>query len=199
MKDLTAICVFCGSSEGKDAAFTDAAIRTGTVFAQQNIRLVYGGSSVGMMGALAHACAAEGGDVIGVHPAFLQAYEAMNDAVGQTIVANDLYERKHLMIEQSDGFLVLPGGLGTLDELFEVWTQVQLDRQTKPIGILNIKGFFDPLLAAVKTMQEAGFLNQDIFDYIQQDTEIEPLLDKMRASQTQSFIQEKMAFRRRDA
>jgi uncharacterized protein (TIGR00730 family) len=140
------VCVFCGSSRGRRPRYADAARQVGTALAQQGIGLVYGGGRVGLMGILADAALEAGGRVVGVIPASLDRKELTHRGVTELHIVGGMHERKALMAEKSDGFLMLPGGVGTLEEFFEVLTWAALGLHRKPIGILNVDGYFDPLL-----------------------------------------------------
>ncbi len=142
MNTLSAICLFCGASLGTNPAYRDAAAEFGTTLARRKIRLIYGGGSIGLMGVAADACLASGGEVIGVIPRMLMEKEVGHTGVTAMHVVETMHERKALMTELSDGFIALPGGFGTLDELFESLTWLQLAYHTKPIGLYNVNGFF---------------------------------------------------------
>ena len=160
MTQLTSICVYCGSNPGADPAFAAAARTLGEAMAAANVRLVYGGGSVGLMGIVARTVLQAGGKVTGIIPQFLKDREVMLKEVPDLIVTADMHERKRIMFEQSDSFLALPGGIGTLEEVVEMMTWAQLDRHAKPILIANINGFWDPLIGLFRQMTEAGFLNK---------------------------------------
>lgn len=155
---FNSMAVYCGSSPGNGGCYLDAARSTGRELARRGIRLVYGGGGVGMMGAVADAALGAGGRVTGVIPAFLSTAELRHPDVADMIVTASMHERKLRMVEEADAFLALPGGFGTLDELFEVLTWAQLGIHHKPAGILNTGGFFDPLLACLDRMTDQGFL-----------------------------------------
>lgn len=142
---IKSLCVFCGSSLGSNPAFKKLAQLLGETLAQENITLVYGGASVGLMGVLADAAMAAGGKVIGVMPEQLVAREVAHESLDELIVVKDMHERKAKMAELSDGFIALPGGLGTLEELFEVLTWAQLGFHQKPCALLNCEGYYDSL------------------------------------------------------
>ena len=146
MKNLDALCLFCGSSSGTNPVYKSAAHDFGKTLAELNIRLVYGGGSVGLMGVAADACMAAGGSVIGVIPTLLMEKEVGHKGITAMHVVANMHERKALMTELSDGFIALPGGYGTLDELFEALTWLQLGYHRKPVGLLNVDGFFDHLV-----------------------------------------------------
>lgn len=147
--DLKQICVFCGSSAGSDPVYRQAAINFGTLLANNGHVLVYGAGSVGLMGAVADAVLQTGGHVIGVIPRFLATRELLHPEIGDVRLTDDMHQRKALMSDLSDAFVALPGGLGTFEELFEVLTWAQLGLHSKPIGLLNIAGYFDPLVAMI--------------------------------------------------
>jgi uncharacterized protein (TIGR00730 family) len=156
MSTIRSICVYCGSGPGADPAFIKAAKTFGQILAQKKIRLVYGGGSIGLMGAVAETVLAHGGEVTGVIPEFLKTREKPKIDAQELIVTLDMHERKRIMFERSDAFVALPGGVGTLEELVEQLTWAQLGRHKKPILIANIAGFWDPLctmLDHMKTMQ----------------------------------------------
>jgi uncharacterized protein (TIGR00730 family) len=157
---VRALAAFCGSSPGRDPRHRAAAHALGGELARRGIALVYGGGRVGLMGELADAVFAAGGRVIGVIPAFLQGAELLHPRLAppDLFVTGTLFKRKEIMIEQADAFVTLPGGLGTLDELFEVLTLAQLGRHRKPCALLNVGGFFDPLLAQLRRAVEEEFL-----------------------------------------
>jgi uncharacterized protein (TIGR00730 family) len=152
------LCVFCGSSAGLDPAYLETARLLGTTLARNGIELVYGGASVGLMGAVADAVLAEGGRVIGVMPQALVDKEIAHTGLSDLRVVGSMHERKALMAELSDGFIALPGGLGTFEELFEVWTWAQLGYHRKPCALLNAAGFYDKLTDFLDDVVERGFV-----------------------------------------
>ncbi|WP_159024178.1 TIGR00730 family Rossman fold protein [Formosa sp. L2A11] len=176
---MKSIAVFCGSSDGTDSKIKSEAYQLGKTFGEQNITLVYGAAKIGIMGEVARGVMDKEGDVLGIIPGFLETKEIVHPNLSELIVTNNMHERKVIMYEKSDGFIVLPGGFGTMDEFFEVTTWGQLGLHVKPIGILNINGFFDHLLAYCKTMVERGFLKQDNLDAVVVDNTIDGLLEKM--------------------
>ena len=147
MSGLRSVCVFSGSSPGARPSYTETATALGREVATRGLRLVYGGASVGLMGAVADAALAAGGEVVGVIPQHLVDREVAHDGLTDLRVTGSMHERKALMADLADGFVALPGGLGTLEELAEVLTWSQLGLQSKPCGLLDVEGFFDPLLA----------------------------------------------------
>lgn len=160
-ESLRSLCVYCGSSTGHDPAFADAARLLGTLIARQGLSLVYGGGHVGLMGIIADAVLEAGGEVTGVIPRALMDSEVGHERLTRLLVVRDMHERKALMAEHADGFIAMPGGIGTLEELFETMTWLQLGYHAKPVGLLNVKGFYDPLLTFLDRQAEAGFLRQE--------------------------------------
>lgn len=157
---VSAICVFCGSSSGGRPEYVAAARETGAALASRGITLVYGGGGKGMMGAVADGALGAGGEVIGVIPSWMMAKEAAHPGVQRMIEVGSMLERKTRMAELSDAFLVLPGGLGTLDELFEMatWSQLRLHGRAKPLGVLNVAGYYDDLRCWVDRAIADGFV-----------------------------------------
>ncbi|WP_091740372.1 TIGR00730 family Rossman fold protein [Phenylobacterium immobile] len=155
---VNSICVYCGSSIGTDPAFLAEAVRAGTLIAEQGLTLIYGGGKVGLMGAVADAALAAGGKVVGVMPADLVSQEIAHTGVTELKVVNSMHERKWAMAELGDGFLCLPGGAGTLEEVFEQWTWAMLGFHSKPCGFVNVNGYYEPLRATVEQMCDKGFL-----------------------------------------
>jgi uncharacterized protein (TIGR00730 family) len=158
MSSIKSVCVYCASGPGKNPAFVEAARSFGRVLAENGIRLVYGGGSVGLMGALADAVLDHGGAVTGVIPEFLVNREHMLARAQERIITRDMHERKRIMFERADAFVALPGGVGTLEELVEQLTWAQLGRHKKPILILNVEGFWDPLCALLDQMEKLEFI-----------------------------------------
>jgi len=158
MSKINAICVYCGSSPGTEPAFLEAARKLGKILAENRVRLVYGGGSVGLMGALAEAVLEHGGEVTGIIPEFLTRRERPRRLAQELVVTRDMHERKRIMFERADAFVALPGGLGTLEETVEQLTWVQLGHHKKPILIANIKGYWDPLLDLIKHMRAIKFV-----------------------------------------
>jgi uncharacterized protein (TIGR00730 family) len=157
---LHSVCVFCGSSRGIDRAYTEAARSLGRTLAEANVRLIFGGGHVGLMGVLSNAALEAGGEVIGVIPGFLVERELAHSGLNDLRIVGSMHERKALMSELSDGFITLPGGTGTLEEFFEILTWAQLGEHEKPCGLLNVAGYYDPLLAVFDHMLHKGFLSQ---------------------------------------
>lgn len=158
MNQMNNIVVYCGSNLGENRAYYESAQETGTAIARRGSRLVYGGGRVGLMGTVADAALAAGGEVIGVIPVFLREKEMAHDGLTQLIETEDMASRRLKMIELADAFIALPGGLGTYEELFEVLSAAQLRLHEKPIGLVNSGGFFDPLLALMRQTAEHGFM-----------------------------------------
>jgi uncharacterized protein (TIGR00730 family) len=174
------ITVFCGSSNGNEDKYMLQATRLGQILAKQNIELVYGGASVGLMGAVADGALSEGGKVIGVIPRFLKSKEIAHEGLTELILVESMHERKTKMNELCDGVIAMPGGFGTLEEFFEMLTWAQLGLHKKPIAILNIDGFYDSLTALVQTMVDKGFLKEPYQQMLLISNDIEDLLIKMR-------------------
>ncbi len=156
------ICVYCGSGAGRNPAFVAAARALGRILATSRIGLVYGGGDLGLMGAVAHAVLEHGGHVTGIIPGFLRQRENMLIEAQELIVVDDMHQRKHLMFEKSDGFVALPGGLGTLEEFVEQLTWTQLGRHRKPIVLANIAGFWNPLLELFDKMAGESFIRSGL-------------------------------------
>lgn len=160
---IRSICVYCGSQPGRDPAYMAAGRALGKSIAAHGIRLIYGGGTKGIMGAVAAGVLANGGQVTGIIPDFLVDMEATRHSLGQLnelIVTKDMHERKHKMFERSDAFVTLPGGIGTLEEIVEIMTWGQLGRHEKPMVFANIGGFWDPMLSLVTHMREQGFIHR---------------------------------------
>lgn len=156
-QDIRSLCVFCGSRMGANGKFRAAAERLGKLMAERGIRLVYGGGAIGLMGVVAKTVLAHGGEVVGVIPDFLMSLEVGDPGVTELVVVGSMHERKARMFELSDGFVVLPGGLGTLDETIEIATWKQLQLHAKPIVAVNIDGYWDQLDALLRNVVTAGF------------------------------------------
>jgi uncharacterized protein (TIGR00730 family) len=154
------VCVFCGSSTGSDPTFAEAARELGRLFAREGIALVYGGGSVGLMGEVADAVLSSGGEVIGVIPHALWAREVGHRGLTDLRIVDTMHERKALMADLSDAFIALPGGLGTLEEIFEVWTWAQLGLHAKPLGFLDVNGFYTPLMDFLDRAVRARFVKE---------------------------------------
>lgn len=176
---MKSISVFCGSSEGNDDYIISQAYQLGVEFAKNNITLVYGAAKIGIMGQVAKGVLDYDGQIIGVIPEFLKLKEVYHPGLSELIVTKNMHERKVIMYDKSDGFMILPGGFGTMDEFFEITTWGQLGLHTKPIGILNINGFYYDLLQLAKSMVKKGFLKQTNLEAIVIDKSIEGLLKKM--------------------
>jgi uncharacterized protein (TIGR00730 family) len=180
LNELGSICIYCGSGSGADPAFEAAAIELGRLLAAEKIRLVYGGGSLGLMGAAAKACLAAGGKVTGIIPQFLVDREVSLLDVSELIVTADMHERKRLMFEHSDAFVALPGGIGTLEEVVEQMTWAQLGRHAKPIMLANIAHFWDPLVQLLHHMNQNAFIRPGFeLSYGVANT-IDEILPKMR-------------------
>ena len=159
---IQSVCVYCGSSPGNDPAYLEAGKILGRSIGEAGLRLVYGGGTKGIMGAVAQGTMEAGGKVTGIIPRFLMNKEATEKALGQLdelVVTEDMHERKHRMFEESDAFVTLPGGIDTLEEVIEIMTWAQLGQHTKPIVLANIKDFWNPLSTLLDHMRDAGFIH----------------------------------------
>lgn len=174
------ISVFCGSSSGNETIFTEQAAILGKTIAQKGYGIVYGGAHVGLMGSLAEGALSEGGEVIGVMPDFLKAKELEHKRLTRLHIVETMHERKAMMNDLSDAVIALPGGYGTMEELFEMLTWAQLSIHKKPIGLLNIEGFYDPLIDMSKRMIEKGFLKKEYEELLIVANSSEILLDRMK-------------------
>jgi len=164
---MKSICVFCGSSYGALEAYSAAAKETGRVIAEQGYTLVYGGAKVGLMGTVADAALAAGGKVIGVLPRALQDKEIGHEGLSDLHLVGSMHERKAKMADLSDAFIALPGGVGTLEEIFEIWTWGQLGYHGKPCGFLNVEGYYDHLVTFLNHQTQEGFTRQAMRDMVQ--------------------------------
>jgi uncharacterized protein (TIGR00730 family) len=182
MDQIKTVCVYCGSGPGSNHRFVEAATALGKTFAENNIRLVYGGGSVGLMGAIAKSTLDHGGSVTGIIPDFLRSREHALSRVQEMIVTPDMHERKRLMFERSDAFVALPGGIGTLEELVEQLTWQQLGRHTKPVLLANIDGFWEPLLALLAHMRATEFIRPSLQVNILKAERVEEILPRLRAA-----------------
>jgi uncharacterized protein (TIGR00730 family) len=182
MNTIRTVCVYCGSGPGTNPRFVEAAIAFGKTLAEDGIRLVYGGGSIGLMGAVAKSVLDHGGAVTGIIPEFLTTRENALKRVQEMIVTPDMHERKRLMFEHSDAFVALPGGIGTLEELVEQLTWQQLGRHAKPILLANIDGFWEPLLALLAHMRETEFIRPTLQVDILKAERVEDILPRLRAA-----------------
>jgi uncharacterized protein (TIGR00730 family) len=179
MSTIKSICVYCGSGAGNNPAFLKAALDFGRILAEHRIRLVYGGGSVGLMGALAESVLDHGGTVTGVIPDFLVDREHMLTRVQERVITRDMHERKRAMFERADAFVALPGGIGTLEELVEQLTWAQLGRHKKPILVLNSERFWDPLCALIDHMQKLEFIRPGFSVHLLVADRVEEILPRL--------------------
>ena len=179
--DKLSLCVYCGSRPGTLPQYHEAARTVGTEIGRRGWRLVYGGGHAGLMGSVADAALAAGAEVVGVIPQSLMARESGHRGLTELHVVATMHQRKTMMAERSDAFLALPGGIGTFEELFEVWTWRQLGYHDKPLGLLNAAGYYDPLLAFVDHSAKQGFMNQTQLDYLEVASDPIALLDRLGA------------------
>jgi uncharacterized protein (TIGR00730 family) len=176
---MKSITVFCGSSMGNESNYKDQAFLLGTTLAQKGITLIYGGARIGLMGAVADGVLSKKGKAIGVLPKFLSSKEIAHDQLTELILVETMHQRKTKMNELCDGIIALPGGFGTLEELFEMLTWSQLGLHKKPIGILNTGGYYDPLLSMIQTMVDKGLLKENNRQLLLVSSSIEDLLAQM--------------------
>jgi uncharacterized protein (TIGR00730 family) len=176
MTTIRSLCVYCGSSMGRDPAHREAAAAVGTLMAASGVRLVYGGGAVGLMGVVADAVMAGGGEVIGVIPKGLFSNEVGHQGITELVEVDSMHQRKQRMAEEADAFLALPGGLGTLEELAEITTWAQLGIHAKPVGVLDLDGFWQPLLDFLDGAVEAGFLRPANRELVVRITDVDDVL-----------------------
>ena len=179
MTEISSLCVFCGSKTGESPAYEAAARRLGEQMADRGIRLVYGGGRIGLMGVVADAVLAGGGEVIGIIPEFLKDLEVGNDAVTEQIVTGSMHARKTRMFELADGFVVLPGGLGTLDETVEIITWKQLQLHAKPVVVLNTDGYWSVFEDLIRRTVDSGFAHSavaELFTMVAKPEDVFPAL-----------------------
>ena len=181
MAEIKSICVFCGSSSAVAETHKDAARRLGAILAENGVRLIYGGGRVGLMGLVADGAAQAGGEVIGVIPDFLERIEVGNREISELVVTDSMHARKAKMYELADAFVTLPGGLGSLDETFELITWTQLKLSAKPFVVVNIDGYWQPLLALIDHVIAAGFARPANRDILQVVDDVEAVLPALRA------------------
>lgn len=177
---MKSIAVYCGSSEGSDKNFMIKAHELGAAIAKQHLNLVYGGARVGLMGAVADGALSVGGTVTGVLPRFLAEKELQHMSLTETFLVDTMHQRKAMMSELADGFITLPGGFGTMEELFEMLTWAQLALHKKPLGLLNVDGYYDSLVQFVGDMSKNGFLKKEHADLLIVSDDIEDLLRRMK-------------------
>jgi uncharacterized protein (TIGR00730 family) len=176
---MKSIAVYCGSSKGNNPLFIETAQQLGKTLANRNIELIYGAGNVGLMGEVADAALAAEGKVCGVIPQFLKNWEVCHEGLTELIVTENMHQRKQIMVDKSEGFIALPGGFGTLDELFEILTWGQLRLHSKPVGILNVGGYYDHLIAHIQNIADSKFMQPANLGLVIVDTNIESLLEKM--------------------
>jgi uncharacterized protein (TIGR00730 family) len=179
-KKFRSVCVYCGSAKGNNPVYADAAKALGRALVKHNLSLVYGGGHVGLMGIVADAVLDAGGEVTGVIPKALMDTEVGHERLTRLLVVKDMHERKALMAEHADGFIAMPGGIGTLEELFETLTWAQLGFHEKPIGLLNVASFYDPLIEFLRHQTSQGFLRAEHKDLLLVETEPDPLIAELK-------------------
>ncbi len=177
MEKIKSVSVFCGASSGENPIYADIAYQTGRILAERGYRLIYGGAKVGLMGQVANGALHHDAQVIGVIPDFLRTKEIVHNELTKLIIVDSMHQRKMKMNELSDVIIALPGGFGTLEELFEMLTWGQLGLHQKPIGVLNVNGFYDALILQADKMVQEGFLNQNNRDMLLSADNIEQLFE----------------------
>lgn len=185
-RKLRSVCVFCGSSPGVRAEYAEAARALGELVAKKGLTLVYGGGHVGMMGHLADAAIAAGGEVVGVIPEHLMRPEVAHQQLSELLVVDSMHTRKRTMAERADAFVVLPGGYGTFEEMFEMVTWLQLRLHAKPVGIVNVEGYFDHLLAFLRHAAGEGFIRPQHWDLIIVEPSPSLLLERLPLHEVKS-------------
>jgi uncharacterized protein (TIGR00730 family) len=180
MNDIKRVCVFCGANPGADPVFVQAARRVGAALARRKLTVVYGGGHTGLMGTVADAALEEQGQVIGVIPHNLEQKELAHRGLTELHVVHSMHERKAMMADLADAFIALPGGIGTLEEMFEIWTWGQLGLHHKPCGLLNVKGYYDALWVFLKGMVEQKFLRPEHWEMMMVDDDPEHLLERFQ-------------------
>jgi len=195
---LKRICVFCGSNRGVNGAYVQAASELGHLLAARNIELIFGGGMTGLMGAVADAVLTAGGRAVGIIPRSMNVPRVVHENLSELIVVRDMHERKALMHEHSDGFIALPGGMGTWDELFETLTWSQLGYQTKAVGLLNVAGYYDPLLSMIDHAIAEGFVQPRHRHIFLVDQSPAALLDAMESFEHPDPTGDKWAQRDRE-
>jgi uncharacterized protein (TIGR00730 family) len=189
---LNSICVFCGSNPGNDPAYLAAAIQVGKSIAARGYKLIYGGAEVGLMGAVADAALEAGGHVTGVMPKALVEKEIAHKNLSELHEVSSMHERKALMADLSDGFIAMPGGVGTLEEIFEIWTWAQLGHHGKPLAFMNIAGFYDPLGVFLDHQSDEGFVRKGHRDMAIFSDDVEEILNafaRYEAPQLQKWVE----------
>lgn len=180
---MNSIAVFCGSSSGHSSIYEEISLLLGQELAKRGITLIYGAGNVGLMGIVADACLDKGGKVIGTIPKFLEEMEVAHTQLTELYITDTMHERKSLMAEKAEGIIILPGGIGTMDEFFEIFTWQQLGLHSYPIGILNINGFYDYLLQHLQHMVDEGFLKDYHKDRILVEDDPSKLIESMKVQE----------------
>ena len=181
MPELSSLCIFCGSNAGAQPAYVEAAEAVGRRLAQRGLRVVYGGGKIGMMGAVADAARAEGGEVIGVIPQAIFDLEIGHTGLDDLRVVGSMHERKALMAELADAFIALPGGIGTLEEVFEVYTWAQLGIHSKPLGLIDVAGYYQPLVAFLDHAVQERFLRPETRNMLAVSENLDDLITQLEA------------------
>lgn len=188
--DKRSLCVFCGAQNAVDTAHLSMGTQVGTAIAQSNLRLVFGGGDCGMMGAVANATMQAGGEVVGVFPHHLRSHEAEHTGITETIIVGSMHERKKLMFDLSDMFAILPGGFGTMDEMFEILTWRQIGLHEKPVFIFNHLGYWDPLIVMMEHIIEQRFAKPVNREFYQVVETLDELVEAVNAASVKKFASE---------
>lgn len=181
------VCIFCASNLGNQPIYAQTAFEVGQTLGENNLDLIYGGASVGLMGKLADGALSKNGNVIGIIPKFLKTKEIEHTGITELITVNTMHERKAKMHEMSDAFIALPGGFGTMEELFEILTWAQLNLHQKPIGILNTNGYYNSLLKLIETMIQEGIVKENYKNLLLVSEDIHDLLSQLNLYQASNF------------
>jgi len=187
MTEIKNVCVYCGSSSQVDDAYKKAAVDLGGLIAKENWGVVYGGGHVGLMGLVADSALDKGGDVIGIIPSHIEEREVQHTNLTELHVVDTMHVRKQMMVDRSQAFVILPGGLGTLDELFELLTWKQLGLHDKPIVIVNVNGYWEKMLAAVKYIADQGFMRQDDLKMFIAVDSVDEVVDALKNAPSEKF------------
>ncbi len=182
-KRLNSVCVYCGSSPGDLPVYLESAREVGMALADQGIRLIYGGGNVGLMGAVADGALEHSGEVIGIIPSKIVDLEVAHEGLTRLEIVDTMHERKNRMAELSDAFLALPGGIGTIEEIFEAYTWTQLGYHNKPCGLLNISGYFNSLIDFMKHMCDSKFLREEHYETLIVENDINSMLEKLEQAE----------------
>ena len=187
MTEIQNVCVYCGSSSNVDDAYKEAATQLGALIAKENWGVVYGGGRVGLMGLVADSALGAGGDVVGIIPEHIEEREVQHEELTELHVVDTMHVRKQMMVDRSQAFVILPGGLGTLDELFELMTWKQLGLHDKPIIIVNMNGYWKDMLSAVKNIANQGFMRDDDLNLFVEVQDVKDVVEAIKNAPNEKF------------